>query len=470
MNNIKTEVLVLGSGPGGYSAAFRAADLGKEVTLVEKYNKIGGICLHVGCVPSKTLLHIAKVIHQAKSLKQQELLVFNNFNYNKKRILNYKDNLVKKLTDGLTNLAKQRKIKVIEGIGKFSSPHSVEIITKRDNYNVRFKKAIIAVGSRPLELEFMPKDPRIINSTKALLLKKIPNRMLIIGGGIIGLEMAQIYSELGTSITIVELADQLINIADSDIVNPYEKILSKIYKIHLKAKVTLVNAKKDGLYVSIEKNGSTLKAQCFDCILVAIGRTPNSKLINAEKAGIKVDPLGFIITDTQCKTNLSHIFAIGDVIGQPMLAHKSVAEGRLVAEVIAGYKHYFEPKCIPSVVYTNPEIAWVGMTEKEALKKRIVYGKGVFPWVANSRALSTGHNEGLTKVIYDKDNMIIGAGILGPNAGELIAEAALAIETCCYAEDISLTIHPHPTLSETFAMATEVYEGTATDIYAPKTR
>lgn len=470
MSDSKTEVVVLGSGPGGYSAAFRASDLGKKVTLIEKYSDIGGVCLNVGCIPSKALLHIAKVMNEARHLQQQGLIKFDNFSYNKAKILSYKDKVVKQLTTGLTGLAKQRKVEIIQGAGQFSSPHSIEVATKTGTQNIQFEQAIIAVGSRPVELGFMPKDPRIIDSTGALLLKEIPNKMLVVGGGIIGLEMAQVYSELGAKITVVEFMDQLMGTADKDIVKPYEKMFSKTYDIRLKTKVTAVDAKKDGLYVSMEGAKATSKPERFDCILASVGRVPNGNLVTAEKAGIEVDEKGFIAVDNQLKTNVPHIFAIGDVIGQPMLAHKAVPEGRLAAEVIAGYKHYFEPKCIPSVAYTDPEVAWVGLTEKEALNKGIDYDKGIFPWAASGRALSMGRNEGLTKVLYDKNNVIIGAGIVGPNAGELIAEAALAIEMGCDAEDIALTIHPHPTLSETFALATEVYEGTATDIYAPKTK
>ena len=470
MSDIKTEVVVLGSGPGGYSAAFRAADLGKKVLIIEKYSDIGGVCLNVGCIPSKALLHVAKVMNEARHLEKEGLVKFNQFSYDKAQILNYKDKVVKQLTTGLKGLAKQRKVEIIQGLGKFASPHEITVKTKTGTKSIQFEQAIIAVGSRPIELPFMPKDPRVIDSTGALLLKEIPNKMLVIGGGIIGLEMAQVYSELGAKITVVEFMDQLMGAADKDIVKPYEKMISKTYDIRLKTKVTAVEAKKDGLYVLMEGAKAKSKPERFDSILVAVGRIPNGKLIAAEKAGVVVDDKGFISVDNQLKTNVPHIFAIGDVIGQPMLAHKAVPEGRVAAEVIAGNKHYFEPKCIPSVAYTDPEVAWVGLTEKEAHDKGIGYDKGIFPWAASGRALSIGRSEGITKVLYDKNNIIIGAGIVGPNAGELVAEAALAIEMGCDAEDISLTIHPHPTLSETLAMATEVHEGTVTDLYAPKNK
>ncbi|MFZ9034600.1 MAG: dihydrolipoyl dehydrogenase [Francisellaceae bacterium] len=468
MSDMKADVVVLGSGPGGYSAAFRAADLGKKVILIEKYPSIGGVCLNVGCIPSKALLHVAKVMDEAKHLQKDGLISFDNFSYNKDKILAYKNNIVKQLTTGLKGLARQRKVEIIEGYGKFSSSHEIAVETKDGIKTIGFEQAIIAVGSRPIELPFIPKDPRIIDSTGALEMNEVPEKMLVIGGGIIGLEMAQVYSELGSKITVVEFMDQLMGAADSDIVKPYEKMMAKRYDIRLKTKVTNVEAKEDGLYVTMEGAKPTSEPERFDRILMAVGRTPNGKLIDAEKAGVHVDERGFIAVDKQLKTNVPHIFAIGDVVGQPMLAHKAVPEGRTAAEVIAGHKHYFEPKAIPSVAYTDPEVAWTGMTEKEAKEKGINYGKGVFPWAASGRSLSIGRSEGMTKVLYDENHIIIGAGIVGPNAGELIAEATLAIEMGCDAEDIALTIHPHPTLSETLMMATEVYEGTATDIYAPK--
>ena len=467
MSDIKTELVVLGSGPGGYGAAFRAADLGKKVVLVERYDSIGGVCLNVGCIPSKALLHVSKVINEVRHLEQYGLISFDNFTYNKDKIIAYKDNIVGQLTSGLKSLAKQRKVEIIKGYGKFTSSNEIAVETKDGIKKIAFDNAIIAVGSSSIKLPFIPEDPRIIDSTGALEIKEVPKSILVIGGGIIGLEMAQVYSELGSKITVVECVDQLMGSADKDIVKPYEKIMSKRYDIRLETTVTKVEAKKDGLYVSMEGKKSA-KNECFDHILLAVGRTPNGRLINAEKAGVSVDKLGFIKVDNQLRTNVPHIFAIGDVVGQPMLAHKAVPEGRIAAEVIAGMAHYFEPKCIPSVAYTDPEVSWVGLTEKEAQAKGIKYDKGVFPWAASGRSLSMGRNEGLTKMLYDENHVIIGAGIVGPNAGELIAEVALAIEMGCDAEDVSLTIHPHPTMSETIMMATEVYKGTATDIYAPK--
>ena len=468
MSDLHAEVVVLGSGPGGYSAAFRAADLGKKVILIEKYDSIGGVCLNVGCIPSKALLHVAKVINEARDLQVHGLINFDGLTINRDKILKYKSNVVGQLTQGLKGLAKQRKVEIIKGYGKFSSKSEIVVETESGKKTISFENAIIAAGSSVISLPFIPEDPRIVDSTGALEMSDIPDSMLVIGGGIIGLEMAQVYSELGSEITVVEFMDQLMGSADKDIVKPYEKMMAKKLDIKLKTKVTKVEAKEDGLYVSMEGAKATKEPLRFDKILMAVGRKPNGKLIDAEKAGVHVDDRGFIPVDKQLKTNVANIYAIGDIIGQPMLAHKAVPEGRIAAEVICGMKHYFEPKCIPSVAYTDPEVAWVGVTEKEAQENKIKYDKGVFPWAASGRSLATGRNEGLTKVLFDENHIIIGAGIVGPNAGELIAEAALAIEMGCDAEDISLTVHPHPTLSETLALATEVYEGTATDIYAPK--
>ncbi|MFT6834262.1 MAG: dihydrolipoamide dehydrogenase [Francisellaceae bacterium] len=464
MSELKAEVVVLGSGPGGYSAAFRAADLGKSVILIEKYSEIGGVCLNVGCIPSKALLHVAKVIDEARHLQKDGLVDFGEIKPNKDKIIDYKKGIVKQLTTGLKGMAKMRKVEIIQGAGSFKSPTEISVETADGTKIVKFDNAIIAVGSESIKLPFIPEDPRIIDSTGALEMEEVPENMLVIGGGIIGLEMAQVYHELGSKITVVEFLDQLMGAADKDIVKPYEKMVAKKYDIRLKTKVTAVEAKEDGLYVSMEGDKGNDKPEKFDRILMAVGRTPNGKKISAENAGVNVDERGFIKVDNQQKTNVANIYAIGDVVGQPMLAHKAVPEGRLAAEVIHGAKHFFEPKCIPSVAYTDPEVAWTGLTEKEAKEKGIKYEKGVFPWAASGRSLSMGRNEGVTKVLYDENHMLIGAGIIGPNAGELIAEACLAIEMGCYAEDISLTIHPHPTLSETLAMATEVYEGTATDL------
>ncbi|MGE3921284.1 MAG: NAD(P)/FAD-dependent oxidoreductase, partial [Gammaproteobacteria bacterium] len=374
------------------------------------------------------------------------------------------------LTGGLKMLAKPRKVEIVTGSAKFISDHAIEVVNGKEKTTIQFENAIIAVGSQPVKLPFIPEDPRIIDSTGALELAKTTDEMLVIGGGIIGLEMATVYHALGAKITIVELMDQIIPGADADIVKPLHKIISKKYdNIFLETKVTKVEAKKDGIYVTFEGKQAPDKPQKFDQVLVAVGRIPNGKLIDAEKAGVNVNERGFIPTDNQMRTNVSHIYAIGDVVGNPMLAHKAIPEARIAAEAIAGMKHFFEPKCIASVAYTDPEVAWVGVTENEAKKQGIEYGKGAFPWAASGRSLSMGRDEGMTKVIFDaKTNRIIGAGIVGPHAGDLIAEAALAIEMGCDAEDIALTIHPHPTLSETIAMATEVFEGTITDLYIPK--
>lgn len=467
---IQTEVVVLGSGPGGYTAAFRAADLGKKVVLVERYDNIGGVCLNVGCIPSKALLHAAKVIDEAEDMSHYGI-EFGKPKIDIKKVAAWKDSVVKKLTGGLKMLAKQRKVEILQGVGKFISPNELEV-TAADGKKevVKFENAIIAAGSRVVQLPFLPDDPRIIDSTGALELHKTGDKMLVLGGGIIGLEMATVYHALGTEITVVELMDQVIPGADSDVVAPLYKLIKKKYKnIYLKTKVTKVEAKKDGLYVTFEGENAPAKPEKFDRILCAVGRRPNGDQIDADKAGVKVTDRGFIETDKQMRTNVPHIFAIGDIVGQPMLAHKAIPEGRVAAEVIAGKKHFFDPKCIPSVAYTDPEIAWVGVTENEAKAKGIKYGKGVFPWAASGRSLSTNRSEGLTKLIVDESTgRVIGAGIVGPNAGELIAEVGLAIEMGCDVEDLALTIHPHPTLSETTAMAAEVFEGTITDLYIPQ--
>lgn len=465
---ITTEVVVIGSGPGGYTAAFRAADLGKRVVLIER-DEIGGVCLNVGCIPSKALLHAAKVLDEAHSMDSWGVS-FSEPTIDIDKLRQAKNKVVTKLTGGLKMLAKQRKVTIVKGTAKFTSAKQLIVDGGEGSHTIHFDNAIIAVGSEPVKLPFLPDDPRIIDSTGALELGNTKGEMLVIGGGIIGLEMATVYDALGAKITIVELMDQLIPGADADIVKPLHKRVSQHYKnILLKTKVTKVEAKKDGLYVTFEGENAPSEPQRFDSILVAVGRRPNGKAINAEVAGVKVDERGFIPVDKQQRTNIDHIFAIGDVASMPMLAHKAIPEGRVAAEVIAGKKHYFEPKTIASVAYTDPEVAWVGLTETEAKKQGIKYGKGVFPWAASGRSLSLGRDEGITKLLFDENtHRVIGAGIVGPNAGDLIAEVALAIEMGCVAEDIALTIHPHPTLSETIAMATEVFEGTITDLYLPK--
>lgn len=468
--SIQTEVVVIGSGPGGYTAAFRAADLGKKVVLVERYNTIGGVCLNVGCIPSKALLHAAKVIDEVSEMNDHGVQ-FGKPKIDSNKLRDWKNSVVSKLTGGLKMLAKQRKVEIVHGVGKFISKNEIQVTSDDGKQEtIKFEQAIIAAGSRPVKLPFLPDDPRIMDSTGALELEEISGKLLVIGGGIIGLEMATVYQALGAEITVVELMDQIIPGADSDVVTPLYKRIKQRYKnIYLKTKVTKVEAKKDGLYVTFEGENAPAEPEKFDRILCAVGRRPNGDLVDANKAGVKVDERGFIAVDKQMRTNVSHIYAIGDIVGNPMLAHKAMPEGRVAAEVIAGKKHYFDPRCIASVAYTDPEVAWVGVTENEAKAKGIKYGKGVFPWAASGRSLSLGRSEGMTKLLIDESNhRVIGAGIVGPNAGELIAEVALAIEMGSEVEDIALTIHPHPTLSETIALAAEVFEGTITDLYLPK--
>lgn len=469
MSEMQAEVVVLGSGPGGYTAAFRAADLGKKVILIERYDNIGGVCLNVGCIPSKALLHAAKVIDEAHEVETWGI-EFGKPKIDTNKLREAKNKVVGKLTGGLKMLAKQRKVEIVTGVAKFISPTQIEVEGKNGKQTIKFDSAIIAAGSRPVKLPFLPDDPRIMDSTGALELEDAKCNMLVIGGGIIGLEMATVYHALGAEITVVEFMDQIIPGADKDVVMPLQKRIQKRYKnILLKTKVTKVDAKKDGLYVTFEGENAPSEPQKFDRILCAVGRRPNGDQIAADKAGVQVDEKGFIKVDNQQRTNVANIYAIGDVCGNPMLAHKAIPEGRVVAEVIAGLKHYFSPACIPSVAYTDPEVAWVGVTENEAKAKGIQYGKGVFPWAASGRSLSIGRDEGLTKLIIDeKTHRVIGGAAVGPNSGELMGEIGLAIEMGCDVEDVSLTIHPHPTLSETIPMAAEVFEGTITDLYIPK--
>jgi dihydrolipoamide dehydrogenase len=474
--DVHAEVLVLGAGPGGYTAAFRAADLGKEVVLVDSRGPLGGVCLNIGCIPSKALLHAAKVIAETKEMAAHGL-AFGPPTIDLDALRSWKDGVVGRLTGGLGGLAKQRKVTTIVGTGTFTGPNTLAV-TGHDGAasTVSFDAAIIAAGSEPAALPFVPHDdPRVIDSTGALALEQIPQRLLVLGGGIIGLEMATVYHELGSAITVVELMDQLIPGVDKDIVTPLAKKIAKEYAaIWLGTKVTAVQAGPDGLTVSFDASASKDRSKApetavFDAVLVAVGRRPNGRAIGADKAGVLVDERGFIPVDKQQRTNVGHIFAIGDVVGQPMLAHKAVHEGKVAAENTAGKTSYFDATVIPSVAYTDPEVAWVGVTENEAKAAGVKYGKGTFPWAASGRSLSLGRDEGLTKVIFDEaTGRIIGAGIVGPSAGDLIAEAALAIETGADAADIGLTIHPHPTLSETVAMAAEAFEGTITDLYLPK--
>jgi dihydrolipoamide dehydrogenase len=468
MEAIHAEVVVLGSGPGGYSAAFRAADLGKKVVLVERYDVIGGICLNVGCIPSKALLHVAKVIDDAADTAAHGV-TFGKPTLDIPKIRDYKNSIIKKLTGGLSMMAKQRQVQIVTGEAQFAGPKKLTI-TGKDKTEITFDHCIIAAGSLPVKLPFIPEDPRVLDSTSALELGQTDGEMLILGGGIIGLEMATVYHALGAKISVVEMMDQLIPGADRDVVMPLHKRLEKRYeKIMLKTSVKKVEAKKDGLYVTFEgDNAPAENPKRYDRILVAVGRRPNGKLISAEKAGVHVDERGFIPVDKQMKTNVPGIYAIGDIVGNPMLAHKASTEGRLAAEVIAGKNHYFDATCIPSVAYTDPEIAWVGMTENQAKTAGIKVEKGVFPWAASGRALSVDRTEGFTKLIFDEHHRVIGGAIVGVNAGELIGEIALAIEMGCDVEDIALTIHAHPTLSESIMMAAEVFEGTVTDLYIPK--
>ena len=467
--DVHGEVVVLGAGPGGYTAAFRAADLGKRVVLIERWPQLGGVCLNVGCIPSKALLHAAKVIEETHEMSPFGVsFAAPAIDIDKLRA--WKSSIVNRLTGGLTGLAKQRKVTVVTGVAAFTGPNQIAVKGDAGTKTVSFDHCIIAAGSEPVSLPFIPHDdPRVIDSTGALDLKDVPKRMLVIGGGIIGLEMATVYHALGSKVTIVELMDQIIPGADKDLVAPLMKRIAKQYEaIHLKAKVTKVEALAEGLKVTFE-GGSAPETDTFDKILVAVGRRPNGKAIGADLAGVAVDERGFIAVDKQQRTNVPHIFAIGDLVGQPMLAHKATHEGKVAAENAAGHASYFDAKCIPSVAYTDPEVAWVGLTENEAKAKGVKYGKGVFPWAASGRSLALGRDEGLTKVLFDEEtHRIIGCGIVGPSAGDLIAEAGLAIEMGADATDIGLTIHAHPTLSETVGLAAEMYEGTITDLIAPK--
>ena len=464
------DIAVLGSGPGGYTAAFRAADLGMKVVLIERYTTIGGVCLNVGCIPSKALLHTAKVITDAEDTASHGVS-FNQPKIDLDQLRNWKSNkVVKKLTMGLAQMAKQREVEVIEGEGKFTSPNQINVnLNDGKKKTIGFKSAIIAAGSQPSKIPNAPDDERIMDSTGALELKDIPKKLLIIGGGIIGLEMGTVYDALGSSVSVVELSDGLIQGCDRDIVKPLHRRMEKRFEnIWLKTKVANIETKKEGVVVYFEGDVVPEKLT-FDRVLVAVGRKPNGHKIDAKKAGVKVDEHGFIAVDKQMKTNIDHIYAIGDIVGQPMLAHKATHEGKVAAEVIAGEKVEFQAMTIPSVAYTDPEIAWTGVTEDEAKLKGIEIEKAVFPWAASGRAIATNRTEGMTKLIFDKKtNRIIGAGIVGTNAGELIAETVLSIEMGADANDIGLSIHPHPTLSESVAMAAEMKEGSITDLYIKK--
>lgn len=467
--SLHAEVLVLGGGPGGYTAAFRAADLGKQVVLIERDPTLGGVCLNVGCIPSKALLHTAQIIHEAAESAGHGV----NFGVPEidlGKVRDYKNKVVKTLTTGLSGLARQRGVTVVQGTGRFASDRSLTVETAEGEKTVTFDNAIIAVGSQPVKIPGFPHDdPRLIDSTGALELADVPKRLLIVGGGIIGLEMATVYHAFGSAITVVELMDQLIPGCDADLVKPLHQRIQKWYeKIYLKTKVARIEAKDEGLQVFFEGEGAP-ESDVFDKVLVAVGRRPNGKLIAAEQAGVIVDERGFIAVDKRQRTNVPHIYAIGDVVGNPMLAHKATHEAKVAAEVIAGHPSAFQALTIPSVAYTDPEVAWMGLTETQAQAQGVAYDKAVFPWAASGRALGIGRREGLTKILVDKETRrILGAGLVGPNAGELVAETVLALEMGADIEDIALTIHPHPTLSETFAFAAEMAEGTITDLYIKK--
>ena len=466
---MKTKLVVIGAGPGGYTAGYRAADLGLDVILVNEYEVLGGVCLNVGCIPSKALLHIAKVLDDARDLSAQGI-AFEKPALDSKKLVDWKNSVIKRLTGGLSSLAKQRKVEVVVGKAAFSGSHQLTVEGKDGKIEIEFENAIIAVGSESMTLPFIPEDKRIFSSTGALELADIKGNLAVLGGGIIGLEMATVYAALGVKVTVIEFMDQLIPGADADLVSALQKRMGKHgVDFKLKTKVTSVEAKADGIYVGMEGEHAADKPMLFQQMLVAVGRKPNGGKISAEKAGVTVTDRGFIPVDNQMRTNVAHIFAIGDVVGQPMLAHKAIPEGKVAAEVIAGKKHYFEPKCIPNVAYTDPEISWTGLTEKEAKAQNIPYEKAVFPWAASGRALSMAREEGATKLLFcPKSKRVLGGGIVGVNAGELISTISLAIEMCSDVEDIALTIFPHPTVSETVALSAEMFEGTITDLYLPK--
>lgn len=470
MSEIKTQLVVLGAGPGGYSAAFRAADLGIDTVIVDVRETLGGVCLNVGCIPSKALLHVAKVIQEAKHLSAHGV-TFGEPTFDLDKIRDWKDSVVTQLTKGLAGMSKMRKVKHVQGYGKFTGPNTIEVEGNDGKTTITFDNAIIAAGSEPVKLPFVPEDERVIDSTGALEMRDIPEKMLVLGGGIIGLEMGTVYHALGSKIDVVEFLDQLMPAADKDIVKMYMKTIKDKFNTMLETKVTNVEAKDDGLYVTFEGKQAPAEPVRYDRVLVAVGRKPNGSLVAAEKAGVTVTDRGFIEVDKQMRTNVSNIFALGDLVGQPMLAHKAVHEGHVAAEVIAGKKHYFDPKCIPSVAYTEPEVAWVGLTEKEAKEQGVNYEAATFPWAASGRAIASAATDGLTKLIFEKDSgRIIGGAIIGTNAGEMLGEIGLAIEMGADAEDIALTIHAHPTLNESIGLAAEIFEGSITDMPNPKAK
>ncbi len=467
--DVECDMMVLGAGPGGYSAAFRSADLGLNTVLVERYSTLGGVCLNVGCIPSKALLHVAAVIDEAASMSKHGV-TFGAPVINVDELRSYKEKVISKMTGGLAGMAKARKVNVVQGVGQFVSPNHIEVTAADGSKKtVQFKQAIIAAGSSVVNLPFVPKDPRIVDSTGALELRSIPKRMLVIGGGIIGLEMATVYSTLGARIDVVEMMDGLMQGADRDMVKVWQKFNEKRFdKIMLKTKTVAVDALPEGIKVTFESAEAGVAApepQLYDLVLVAVGRSPNGKKIAADKAGVAVTDRGFINVDGQMRTNVPHIFAIGDLVGQPMLAHKAVHEAHVAAEAAAGHKAYFDAKVIPSVAYTDPEVAWVGITEDEAKARGIKLEKGHFPWAASGRAVANARDEGFTKLLFDAEtHRIVGGGIVGTHAGDMIGEIALAIEMGADAVDIGKTIHPHPTLGESIGMAAEVFEGVCTDL------
>jgi dihydrolipoamide dehydrogenase len=465
----ETELLVLGAGPGGYTAAFRAADLGLKVTLVERWPTLGGVCLNVGCIPSKALLHAARVIEEAEAMSALGV-DFGKPRIDAVRLRAWKNAVVGRLTGGLEQLARQRKVQVLRGTGRFLSAQHVEIADGDRRQVVAFRQCIIAAGSESARIPGLPDDPRVIDSTGALELD-LPASLLVVGGGIIGLEMATVYDALGVRVSVVELLDQLMPGVDPDLLRPLERRIRKRYEaVMTGTRVAALRPAAEGIEVTLEKAGNS-ETKTYDRVLVAVGRTPNGRCIDAEKAGVAVDERGFIRVDRQQRTNVAHIFAIGDIVGQPMLAHKASHEGKVAAEVAAGEKRAFDARVIPSVAYTDPEIAWVGLTETQAKAQGVAVGKGAFPWAASGRSLALGRDDGMTKILFDPvTRRVLGAGIVGPNAGDLISELALAIEMGCDAGDIGLTVHPHPTLSETVAFAAEAFEGTLTDLYLPKSR
>ena len=470
MSEIKTQLVVLGAGPGGYSAAFRAADLGIDTVIIDARETLGGVCLNVGCIPSKALLHVAKVIQEAKHLSAHGV-TFGEPTFDLDKIRGWKDSVVEQLTKGLTGMSKMRKVKHVQGYGKFTGPNTIEVEGKDGKTTITFDNAIIAAGSEPISLPFVPKDERVIDSTGALEMRDIPGKMLVLGGGIIGLEMGTVYHALGSKIDVVEFLDQLMPAADKDIVKMYMKTIKNKFNTMLETKVTGIEAKDDGLYVTFEGKQAPAEPVRYDRVLVAVGRKPNGSLVAAEKAGVTVTDRGFIDVDKQMRTNVANIFAIGDLVGQPMLAHKASHEGHVAAEVVAGKKHYFDPKCIPSVAYTEPEVAWVGVTEKEAIEQGLNYEVATFPWAASGRAIACAATDGLTKMIFEKDTgRVIGGAIVGTNAGEMLGEIGLAIEMGADAEDVALTIHAHPTLNESIGLAAELFEGSITDMPNPKAK